>query len=71
MKELKKKEASEQAKTVAQHKSFHQSRVGVYVGGNEYMQLLDEHVDKPLPERSKYYFIVCGMCKMSQHAFRD
>ena len=41
MKKLGKKEESAQAKVQAHHDAFRKSRVGVYVGGNKYIDRLD------------------------------
>lgn len=45
MNEISKKEESAQAKAQAHHDAFRKSRVGVYVGGNKYIDQLDQHVN--------------------------
>ena len=45
MKDISKKEESAQAKVQAHHDAFGKSRVGVYVGGNKYIDKIDDHVN--------------------------
>ena len=45
MKEISENEESAQAKVQAHHDAFKKSRVGVYAGGNKYIDKIDEHIN--------------------------
>ncbi len=45
MKEISKKEESAQAKKQGHHEAFIETRLGVYVGGNKYIDQIDQHVN--------------------------